>query len=80
MILQQQMTSDKADSGQPQMQFNRLLITRLTVSANPPLWVEQISAMLFCFVNNIVENLAFVKLVKAESQSNSEGPDVVDVE
>ncbi len=34
--------------------------------------------MLFCFVNNIVENVAFVKIVKAESQSNSEGPDVVD--
>ncbi len=50
------------------MQFNTLLITRLTVSANPPLWVKQISAVLFCFVNNIVKNVAFVKIVKAESQ------------
>lgn len=79
MILQQQMTSDKAGSGQVCNSI-RLQITWLTVSANPPLWVKQISAMLFCFVNNIDENLAFEKLVKAESQSNSEGPDVVDEE
>jgi len=51
------------------MQFNRLLITQPTVSANSPLWVKRICAWLFCFVSNISENLAVVKLVKSESLS-----------